>query len=156
MVRLLYNHPSIVVWCMHNEPVFVGDTSDETLMTRLRTYHTTLGFSWNRDVLDTQLKQVAEHEDQQRPVIRSSGELYVPRLRAGTDAHTYFGWYRAYGTLHDAETLLQRFPTNLRFITEFGAQSFPNLESCQKFMPTDINAIDFEYLAQRHGFQARL
>ncbi len=156
MVRLLYNHPSIVVWCMHNEPVFVGDTSDETLMTRLRTYHTTLGFSWNRDVLDTQLKQVAEHEDQQRPVIRSSGELYVPRLRAGTDAHTYFGWYRAYGTLHDAETLLQRFPTNLRFITEFGAQSFPNLESCQKFMPTDINAIDFEYLAQRHGFQAEI
>lgn len=154
MVRLLYNHPSVAVWCMHNEPIFVADTNDETLPTRLRTYHTVLGFSWNRDVMDTQLKRVAEREDPRRPVVRSSGEFYIPRLRMGTDAHAYFGWYRAYGTIADAEVLRGRFTPNMRFVTEFGAQSFPNVESCVKFMPADITQIDFAYLTQRHGFQA--
>lgn len=153
MIRLLYNHPSIGVWCMHNEPVFVSDTSDERRATRWRTYASAFGFSWNRDVMDTQLKQVAHQEDPQRPVVRSSGEFYVPFVREGTDTHTYFGWYRAYGSLSDAETLQRHLSHDLRFVTEFGAQSFPNVESCLKFMPADVAAIDFAHLAERHSFQ---
>ncbi len=153
MVRLLYNHPSIAIWCMHNEPVFLADTTDETLVMRLRTYQTAFGFSWNRDVMDTQLKNMAEHEDPRRPVIRSSGEFDIPLLREGTDAHAYFGWYASYGTLAEAEILRRNLPANLRFVTEFGAQSFPNLESCLRFMPADINEIDFATLTARHGFQ---
>jgi beta-mannosidase len=153
MVRLLYNHPSVAIWCMHNEPLFVGDTADETVGTRLRTYGSSFGFSWNRDVMDTQLKQMVEQEDPQRPVVRSSGEFYVPYLKPGTDTHAYFGWYSSYGTLVDGENLMRRMPPNLRFVTEFGAQSFPNVESCVKFMPADIADIDFDYLAQRRSFQ---
>lgn len=156
MARLLYNHPSVAVWCMHNEAIFVADTADETLGTRLRTYNTTFGFSWNRDVMDTQLKQVVEREDPRRPVVRSSGEFWIPRLRSGTDAHAYFGWYSSYGTLRDAEVMRQRFPENMHFVTEFGAQSFPNLESCLKFMPADIKQIDVGRLVMRHGFQAEI
>ncbi len=156
MIRLLYNHPSVVIWCMHNEPVFVTDTADETMLTRIRTYGSTFGFSWNRDVLDTRLKQIAEQEDQHRTVVRSSGELYLPRLKAGTDTHAYFGWYSAYGALAAAERVRARFPSNMRFVTEFGAQSFPNLESCLKFMPAEITRIDFDHLARRHGFQSEV
>lgn len=156
MVHLLYNHPSVAIWCMHNEPVFIADTADETLLMRLRTYNTAFGFSWNRDVMDSQLKFVAERADPQRPVVRSSGEFDWPPLRRGTDAHAYFGWYRSYGTLRDAEILRRRFPGNLRFMTEFGAQSFPNVESCLKFMPADVKRVDFELLAQRHGFQSEI
>lgn len=154
MVHVLYNHPSVAVWCMHNEPVFVGDTKDESMRTRLRTYQTTFGFSWNRDVMDTQLKQVVSRADPHRPAVRASGEFHVPRLRAGTDAHIYFGWYSAYGTLHDGEVLRQRFVDNLHFVTEFGAQSFPNVESCVKFMPFHIEEIDIDHLVKRHGFQS--
>jgi beta-mannosidase len=153
MIRLLYNHPSIVIWCMHNEALFVGDTADESLPTRLRTYGASFGFSWNRDVMDTQLKRVAQKEDPRRFVVRSSGEFYVPFVQPGTDAHAYFGWYSSYGTLTDAETLRKRLPLNMRFVTEFGAQSFPNIESCSRFLPTDIAEIDFDYLAVRHSFQ---
>jgi beta-mannosidase len=153
MVRLLYNHPSVAIWCMHNEALFVGDTADESLPTRLRTYGASFGFSWNRDVMDTQLKRVAEKEDPRRPVVRSSGEFYVPFIKPGTDAHAYFGWYSSYGTLSDAETLRKRLPLNMRFVTEFGAQSFPNIESCARFMPTDLAEIDFDHLALRHSFQ---
>lgn len=156
MSRLLGGHPCIGVWCMHNEPVVIEDTADESLLSRLRTYWTAFGFSWNRDVLDAQLKQVVEADDPTRPVVRSSGEIDIPYLRKGTDAHAYFGWYRNYGTLADAEVLHRRFPGNLVFVTEFGAQSFPNLESARKFMPEQLSDADVRRLSKRHSFQAEI
>jgi beta-mannosidase len=107
-------------------------------------------------VLDAQLKHLAAHEDPQRPVVRSSGEFFVPYWKSGTDSHAYFGWYSSYGTLADAEKLREHLPRNLRFVTEFGAQSFPNVESCLKFMPANIDEIDFAHLAQRHSFQSEV
>ncbi|NJK80337.1 MAG: glycoside hydrolase [Chloroflexaceae bacterium] len=157
MVHQLYNHPSVVIWCMHNEPIFVADTNDETVPTRARTYASVFGFSWNRDVMDTALKRVAEREDPTRPVVRSSGEFYVPFVRDGTDAHAYFGWYATYGTLRDLENALRTvMKVNIRFVTEFGAQSFPNLESSLRFMSPAMQDIDIDYLNQYHGFQAQI
>jgi beta-mannosidase len=154
MARLLGGHPSVGVWCMHNEPVVIEDTADESLLSRLRTFRVAFGFGWNRDVLDTQLKQVIEQEDPTRPAVRSSGEIDIPYVRKGTDAHAYFGWYRNYGTLDDAETMRQRFPANLAFVTEFGAQSFPNLESSLRFMPDPLTEAAIEQLVARHCLQA--
>ncbi|NJP05575.1 MAG: glycoside hydrolase [Chloroflexaceae bacterium] len=156
MVRLLYNHPSVVVWCMHNEPIYVHDTADESLPMRLRSYASTFGFSWNRDVMDTQLKRVAEQEDPTRFVVRSSGEFHIPGLRAGTDTHIYCGWYQAYGSLQDAERMIEHLRGNLRFVTEFGAQSFPNLESCLRFMPAELDQINIADLDCYHGFQSNV
>jgi beta-mannosidase len=156
MVRLLASHPSIGVWCMHNESVPVEDTSDESLFARLRTYQTAFGFSWNRDVMDTQLKAEAERSDPSRPVIRSSGEMAVPHLHEGTDAHVYFGWYNTYGTLAMGEAMQQRFPANQRFVTEFGAQSFPNLESSLRFIPPQLDPATIAHLEARHGFQGEI
>lgn len=153
MVHMLYNHPSVAIWCMHNEPFYVGETSNESLPRRLRTYQSAFGFSWNRDVLDTYLKRNTEHEDPSRPVIRSSGEFSVPRLREGTDTHIYFGWYKAYGSLQEVDRLRKVAISNFRFVTEFGAQSFPNVESCRKFLPADVKALDPAYLASHHSFQ---
>jgi beta-mannosidase len=152
MVGLLYNHPSVVIWCMHNEPIYVDDLADERLVTKLRSNASVFIQSWNRDVMDTALKRVAEKADQTRPVIRSSGEYAVPFARKGTDTHFYFGWFTIYGALRDWEGVVRRFPDNIRFVTEFGAQSFPNLESCRKFMNTDIAKIDWERLNARHQF----
>ncbi len=153
MVRQLYNHPAVGLWCMHNEAWFLTDTNDETLLTRLRTYASVFLFSWNRDVMDSQLKRLALREDSSRPVVRSSGEIAIPYLRSGTDAHAYFGWYRNYGTLADLEKGMRLLPINLRFPTEFGAQSLPNLASSQRFMPAELGEIDFDYLNQYHSFQ---
>ena len=153
MVRLLYNHPSVVVWCMHNEARFTANTSDERAMTKARQYATSLGWNWNRDLMDTRLKQIAESEDRSRLVVRSSGEFAVPGVRAGTDTHFYYGWYTVYGRLRSWEGVAKTFPANLRFVTEFGAQSFPNLESCLRFMDADITKIDWQHLVERHQFQ---
>jgi beta-mannosidase len=156
MVRLLGGHPSVAVWCMHNEAVLIKDTADESMAARLLTYATGFGFNWNRDVMDTQLKAIVEAEDPTRPAVRSSGEADVPYLRKGTDGHAYFGWYRTYGTLDDAEVLQRRFPANMSFVTEFGAQSFPNVESSRRFIQEPLNAEMVALLSQRHGFQAEI
>jgi len=153
MVRLLFNHPSVALWCMHNEPLYTADTKDERMLTRIRTYASVFIYSWNRDVMDTQLKQLVEAEDQTRPVVRSSGEYAVPFLRPGTDGHYYYGWYIVYGRLHSWPIIARQFPDNIRFVTEFGAQSFPNIESSVKFMDADIAKIDWQHLTERHHFQ---
>jgi beta-mannosidase len=154
MARLLENHPSVAIYCMHNEPVFLTDTADETWFTRMRTSWHGFFFSWNRDVMDSQLKDVVERQDPTRPVVRSSGEFEMPLIREGTDAHAYFGWYKTYGPLRELDKNIQRFNNHMRFVTEFGAQSFPNLESSLKFMDADLAKLDVEHLVQRHGFQA--
>ena len=156
MVRLLGSHPSIAIWCMHNEPFLIEDTADESLVARIRTNFTAVGPSWNRDVMDSQLKEVVELEDPSRPAVRSSGEFDIPYVRAGTDCHAYFGWYKTHGSLDDAEVMQRRFPANMAFVTEFGAQSFPNLESSLKFMPEVLGDDDVKELAARRGFQAEI
>lgn len=152
MVRLLYNHPAVAIWCMHNEPLRVADLADERFSTKLATYFSTFGWNWNRSVLDKKLKAAAEQIDQTRPVVRSSGEYPIPLVRKGTDTHFYYGWFSIYGPLRDWETVVRRFPHTIRFVTEFGAQSFPNLESCHKFMDADIQAINWQHLTERHQF----
>jgi len=156
MVRQLYNHPSMAIWCMHNEPLYEVDTKDERWHTRLRTYASVIFWNWNRNVLDTQLKQLTEQADCTRAAVRSSGEYSVPKLREGTDSHFYYGWYATYGPLRRWERLVRRLPNTLRFATEFGAQSFPNLESSIRFMDADIAKIDWDHLVARHQFQANV
>ena len=153
MIRQLYNHPSVVIWCMHNEPFHSGDTTNTNPLVLLQTYSAAFGFTWNRDVLDTRLKQVAEAEDATRPVVRSSGEYAIPGVRSGTDTHFYYGWYTIYGRLRAFEAVAKRLPANIRFVTEFGAQSFPNEASCRKFMDGEIATIDWQHLSERHQFQ---
>lgn len=156
MVQLLHNHPSIAVWCMHNEAVFVADTSDERLISKLRTYISVFGWNWNRNVLDRALQRIVAAEDESRQSVRSSGEYAIPLLARGTDTHFYYGWYGIYGTLPTWEQLIARFPANTRFVTEFGAQSLPNYPSAVKFMSSDIKKLDIPTLVARHSFQPEI
>lgn len=156
MIRQLYNHPAIAIWCMHNEPFFVVDTKDERWYRRAEVYISVIFRNWNRSVLDVELKRLAEREDRTRPAVRSSGEYGVPGLREGTDAHFYFGWYAIYGPLRNWERVVRHLPQTLRFVTEFGAQSFPNVESSVRFMDADIDKIDWDHLVARHQFQANV
>lgn len=152
MVRLLHNHPSIVIWCLHNEPLHVDDTSVEPLLRQLKT-HFSLLFSWNRDVMGTQLVASTKHLDHSRTVIRSSGEIWVPGWLSGTDGHYYFGWYMSYGPKRFFDVWRKVLTRNLRFVTEFGAQSFPNYENAKKFLPDDLREADFKHLNRHYLLQ---
>ncbi|MEP7198240.1 MAG: sugar-binding domain-containing protein, partial [Chloroflexota bacterium] len=153
MARMLYNHPSIGIWCMHNEPVHIVDTKARSLPSLLEAGLSSYVYSWDRHVMDTRLKQIVAQLDETRPVIRASGKYALPWL-SDTDSHFYFGWYKTFdGPKRRFETLKKIFPRSLQFVTEFGAQSFPNLESATKFMDADIAKIDWAHLADRYHFQ---
>lgn len=151
MVESLHNHPAIVVWCMHNEPIPLLDTKDETFARRLVALWATMVYSWDREVMDSRLKAVVQSLDSSRFVQRSSGEF--PVFGKGGDTHLYFGWYGGFGPLRSFDRLGMLLPKSYRFVTEFGAQSFPNLESSVRFMDADIERIDWRHLEERHSFQ---
>lgn len=156
MVELLDNHPSVAIWCMHNEPVFMIDTSDTSISSGLRVYYSVFFWNWNREVMDRRLQRDMHMLDPTRPTVSNSGEFTVPGWLQGTDAHLYYGWYPAFGKLRGFDWLRERFPHNIRFVSEFGAQSFPNRESCEQFMAPDIEKIDWPALEQHHSFQGAI
>lgn len=152
MVRLLDNHPSIVVWCTHNEPGILPAPAGRRLPWALKTLFALTLYNWNRDVMDRKLKRRVEEIDDTRFVVRSSGEWPVRILRKGTDSHLYYGWYRD----KEPAKALGRSTRGLRFVTEFGAQSFPNYESSIKFMSPEIADIDWKHLEERHSLQREI
>ena len=136
VTSLLHSHPSVAFWCMHHSPIFIPGDNDEGLWSNLRYLSSLLTFSWNRDVLDAELKRVAEQADSSRPVIRSSGEFAM--LHSPTDTHLYFGWNKAAGKKRNFEILKGwLFRRNLAFVSEFGAQSLPNFEHSTVMLGAD-------------------
>lgn len=152
MVNLLYNHPSIAVWCMHNEPGMEPEPASRPIWWIMETLFSLLIYNWNRDVMDRKLKRRVEELEDSRFVVRSSGEWSMPILRKGTDRHLYYGWYRG----QDPADKLERLGRGMRFVTEFGAQSFPNYESCLQFMSPELSRIDWAGLEERHSLQREI
>jgi beta-mannosidase len=154
MVRLLFNRPSVAVWCCHNEAHYVVNTKDEDFISVARTAFSSMVYSWNREVMDVEMKKAAQDTDPSRFVNHTSGQPAF--VQKGTDFHFYGGWYRAMGTLRAFDKIVRISKKNLRFVTEFGAQSFPNLENAVKFMDADLSKIDWKHLEEEHSLQYEL
>ena len=109
MIEQLYNHPSIVAWCIHNESPWDADWMAGEAGGSYDPAH-------NRD-LDAQLHQMAQTLDPTRHVHMNSGT---------GDSHVYPGWY--YGHWHDYTGGDHSAP----FPTEYGAQGMPQIESTKQ------------------------
>jgi len=106
MIGLLYNHPSIMAWSLHNEPPWDAE--------------------WMRDKYQHYNPQQNKFLDDflysHLQALDSSRYLHpVSRIVE----HPWWGWY-SNSFLRYAE------PTDQPLITEFGAQALPNLPSLQK------------------------
>lgn len=154
-VELLGHHPSVAIWCGHNEPMAIdidaealGDPA-EVRKLAVRALAAQELPTWNRTILDRSIKRALRKADPSRPVIASSGMLpHLPQLD-GTDTHTYFGWY--FGDERDFPTFLRRLPRLARFVTEFGAQAVPaDAGFCE---PERWPDLDWARLARTHNLQ---
>lgn len=158
MVALLAHHPSVAVWCGHNEPMSI-DVAPDTFTEPHRL--ATLGLralasqqvpTWNKTVLDRAVKRAIEAADGTRPVVKHSGVL--PRLPTleGTDSHLYFGWY--WGDERDLPGFARALPSQVRFPTEFGAQAVPETDG---FVGAEAwPDLDWDRLAAEHNLQLPL
>ncbi|MCZ7535964.1 MAG: hypothetical protein M5T61_08605 [Acidimicrobiia bacterium] len=154
MVDLLGHHPSIVIWCAHNEPLAVdiqpGEpmSTGKMMKTGARVAASMFLPSWNKDVLDRSVARSIGKADPSRPVDRSSGLLPGP-ASGGTDAHLYYGWY--WGSMGGLAGALRAFPRLARFVTEFGAQAVPTTADWME--PERWPDLDWDRLFERHALQ---
>jgi beta-mannosidase len=151
MVDVLAHHPSIVLWCGHNEPLALdippGEAPSGAAFGRYFVGQELP--TWNKTILDRSVKRSIEQADESRPVIAHSGVLPHPPKLDGTDSHLYFGWY--HGDERDLPGFAAAMPRMVRFVSEFGAQAVPDAD---EFMhPADWPDLDWEHLAQHHGLQ---
>jgi len=151
-VDLLAHHPSVVMWCAHDEPFTVdgddaGDPQDSTTPARLLAAQQLP--SWNRSILDRSVKRAIDKADGSRPVIAHSGVLPHPPQLDGTDTHLSFGW--RYGESRDLAALARTLPRLVRFVSQFGAQSVP--DSANFAEPERWPDLDWDTLQRTHGMQ---
>ncbi|MBI2845465.1 MAG: glycoside hydrolase, partial [Chloroflexi bacterium] len=152
MVRLLYNHSAVAIWCMHNQPTANRAQNQSQLWGR--TFFSRF-YNWNRDVLASRLQKLVAGLDSSRFVVRSSGEQPFPFLRQGTDSQFYFGWDAKQGPLSRFQDLIQKHQRRILFVTGFGAQSFPNYEMAIRFLGPELSRVDEKDLEERHGLQRK-
>jgi beta-mannosidase len=153
-VDLLGHHPSLAIWCGHNEPVAIDLDPAMWAAPSRRPGRTLARFAagqvlptWNKTALDRSIRRSLEKADSTRPVISHSGIL--PHPAWGTDSHLYRGWYQ--GEERDFPSILARFPVLARFVSEFGAQAVPvSAAFCQ---PERWPDLDWEHLARAHALQ---
>ncbi len=150
---LLAHHPSIALWCGHNEPIALdvppGQPPDSRAVATRFLAGQELPLTWNRTVLDNSVKRAFEKADDSRPVVAHSGIApHLPQLD-GTDSHLYFGWY--HGEADDLPGFAAAWPRMVRFVTEFGAQAVP--EDAAFMEPARWPDLDWEHLGRHHALQ---
>ncbi|MBO0683531.1 MAG: hypothetical protein J2P45_10275, partial [Candidatus Dormibacteraeota bacterium] len=102
MVRMLQNRPSILFWTGHDDPPWIAANAELADVHAVRQNYT----------IDQEVKATIERLDPSRTALGASGEL---------DQHLWAGWQ--YGSWKDFGEALPL------FVSEFGAQAPPNLES---------------------------
>jgi beta-mannosidase len=148
-VSLLGHHPSVALWCGHNEPFALELTPGTALApkTVVRLVAGQLLPSWNKTALDRSIRRALERADGSREVVAHSGIL--PHPAWGTDSHLYFGWY--HGHEEDLPATLARFPVLARFVSEFGAQAVP--QAAEFMGPERWPDLDWDHLEAHHALQ---
>ena len=142
-IRRLRNHPSLALWCGNNE-IYEGlkywgwnrRYTPETFEKMRRDYHTLF-----RDTLAAYVRRY----DPQRSYIHTSPDSANwgrPATQTQGDIHYWGIWYGQ--EMFDAMDTLQ-----LRFVSEFGFESFPEMKTLRTFAGPDDLSIDSEVMTHR-------
>ena len=153
MVDQLGHHPSIVVWNAHVAPA--PEQMEAQVPSARRTAARVAAHqlpTWSKSVLDRSIKNVFDSQDGSRHTCGFTGVLpHLPRLE-GSATHLWFGWRR--GTERDLPDYAARWPAQVRFVAEFGAQSVPaSLPVNEAEWPQALAHIEADPTYERASFE---
>lgn len=111
-VDRLGSHPSIIVWCGHDDPDLTAPRAATVGFTRRFVSHELP--NWSRSVVDRSVKRALSAADGTRPVIASSGTWPHPPSLEGSDIHLDLGW--SSGAPEDLARLARAVPRAVRFV----------------------------------------
>ena len=156
-VELLGHHPSIAVWCGHNEPLAIDFETGASLTARnvARVFAGQVLPTWNKTILDRSIRRALERADPSREVVAHSG--IAPHPAWGTDSHFYFGWY--HGDERDFPGVVAKLPVLGRFVSEFGAQAVPDnagFIDADKWPYLDWDELEAHFCLQKSIFEQRV
>ncbi len=146
-VDLLGHHPSIALWCAHNDPISGSEGRAAATTTVARTIAAQQRPTWNSTILDRWVKRAFETADETRPAIANSGMAPHLPLLDGTASHLFFGWYQ--GAVNDLAGFAVTMPRMARFVSEFGAQAAPAEAGFME--PHRWPELDWANLEAHHG-----
>jgi len=147
-VDQLGHHPSIAVWCAHDDPAPAAEPrvrSAGASMVRTLLHHQAP--SWNRTILDRWVRRAFESADETRTVVTHSGVAPNPTEIDGSASHLFFGW--SHGKEADLGGFAAAVPRMVQFVSEFGAQSVP--DEADFMEPERWPDLRWDHLAERHG-----
>ncbi len=151
-VDVLGHHPSIALWCAHDDPTATPAAAAVRRRPLRRAAATAARHlpTWNTAILDPAVKRALERADESRPVVVASGlPPRFPRLE-GTDRHLRLGWGR--GDERDLSGLAAVVPNAVRFVGAFGAQSVPDTPGMAEAAGADsFPLLDWERIRHHHG-----
>ena len=153
-VDLLGHHPSVAIWCGHDEPVPMEHEPGRTYgRPELRRLAATWALrqqvpTWNKTILDRSVRRALRGADRTRPVVAHSAVLPHVGSR-GTDSRLWLGWY--HGHERDLAGLCRAVPALARFVSGFGAQAVPDTAGFME--PGRWPDLDWPQLGRAHGLQ---
>jgi beta-mannosidase len=118
MVDALGHHPSVALWCGHDDPTGDVDGVREVLAQEL--------FAWNRTILDRSIRRTLEKADRSRPVVAHSG-VWPSATSPGTDWHAE--------DAEDVAGFLRSFPRMARWVSRLRPADAPAVRAL-KYRPT--------------------
>lgn len=153
-------HPSLVLWCGHDEPddAHIHGDGRVGLLRRFGAHELP---NWNRSVLDPSVKRSLVAADPSRPVIGSSGTWPRPPALTGTDTHLELGWSEGEPT--DLARIARTIPRAVRFVQITPPPSWaldPTAHAAATWPRTDLvgstsgSAVDPALLAERYPPEA--
>ena len=150
MVDQLGHHPSIAVWNAHVSPApELMEASPPTARRTAERLMTHQLPTWTKSVLDRSIKRVFDGQDGSRHTCGFTGVLpHLPRLE-GSATHLWFGWRK--GVERDLPEFAARWPLQVRFVAEFGAQAVPtNVDFIDR---DNFPRLDYYDLESAHAYE---
>ncbi|MEZ5342702.1 MAG: hypothetical protein R2706_15020 [Acidimicrobiales bacterium] len=155
LVDLLGHHPSVALWCAHAEPNGPPLPEPASASQPMPPVGRRLGRhllpSWNRSVLDPQLRRELHAADNSRTALTHSGGLPGVTEIGSADPHLWLGWH--VGLAEDLAGVMKKWPRLGTFLSGFGSQS-QRIDDWPPAAPTFNNAQagPFEHYLPRRAY----